>query len=138
MSGKKQTSKKTASPAVPTPPPALYDKLKTVLGPLAGHAGELGDANDLKLHTTLDKRFAKRLNKSSDRVLTLARSLTELVGKDRQDLKKRKRLQEEDDVVHEFTSNVQDTIDGLLEATVSARFTKHMQWDRSCSHLWVR
>jgi hypothetical protein len=31
----------------------------------------------------------------------------------------KQKLQDEDDVVHEFTPNVQDTVDGLLEATVS-------------------
>jgi hypothetical protein len=106
--------------------PNMYDRLRATLGPLAGQAGELGDADDLKLHRTLDRGFAKRLDKSSERILRLARSMVEAVDKNKtagsskaKASKVRQKLQEEDDVVHEFTPNVQDTIDGLLEATVS-------------------
>ena len=106
--------------------PSMYDKLRSTLGPLAGQAGELGDADDLKLHRTLDRGFAKRLDKSSERILRLARSMVEAVDKNKnagsskaKTPKVRQKLQDEDDVVHEFTPNVQDTVDGLLEATVS-------------------
>ena len=104
--------------------PSLYDKLRSSLGPLAGQAGELGDADDLKLHRTLDRSFAKRLDRQSDRVLKLARSLVEAVDRSQtaaagKSTRSRKKLQEEDDVLHEFTPNVQETVDGLLEATVS-------------------
>jgi len=107
--------------------PSMYDKLRATLGPLASQAGELGDADDLKLHRTLDRSFAKRLDKSSDRILRLARSMVEAVDKNKsagsshtKTPRVRQKLQEEDDVVHEFTPNVQDTVDGLLEATVSS------------------
>lgn len=113
--------------------PTLYDKFRASLVPLAGQAGELGDAEDLKLHRTLDRGFAKRLDKSSDRVLKLARSLVEAVDKSQtvaagKSTRSRRKLQDEDDVAHEFTPNVQDTVDGLLEATVSR--------ERTCRGVW--
>jgi hypothetical protein len=130
MSSSSSTSSPTASAGEGTDntarPSTLYDHLRSSLTPLAGQAGELGDAEDLKLHRTLDRSFAKRLDKSSERVLNLARNLIQVVDSSRNAAsgknttgRVKQKLQDEDDVVHEFTPNVQDTVDGLLEATVS-------------------
>jgi hypothetical protein len=145
MSSSSSTSSPTASTGEAlnntARPSTLYDHLRSSLTPLAGQAGELGDAEDLKLHRTLDRSFAKRLDKSSERVLNLARNLIQAVDSSRNAAsgkntagRVKQKLQEEDDVVHEFTPNVQDTVDGLLEATVSLNMILSLRSAVSLDH----
>lgn len=124
------TSPSSPIPLVNKPKPSLYDALKSALGPLAGQANDLPESHDLKLHRSLDRNFAKALDGTSERVMGLASGLLELVKKQRDEgavarsvqgrvgERKRKRLTDEDDVVHGFRANVQEAVDSLLEATV--------------------
>lgn len=113
----------------------LFPALQAALARPTQHVNDFPDGDDLKMHRTMDRKLAKRLDATTGRVLRLASRLVDLVAPEpsvrvpegRQgDVaapafatvglnNKRKRLQDEDDAVHEFEDQVVEVLDSLLE-----------------------
>ena len=112
----------------------LFPALQAALAQPTQHVNDFPDGDDLKMHRTMDRKLAKRLDVTTSRVLGLASRLVDLVAPEasarvpegRQGdvaapafatvgIKKRKRLQDEDDAVHEFEDQVVEVLDSLLE-----------------------
>jgi exosome complex exonuclease RRP6 len=96
------------------------------------HVNDFPEGDDLKMHRTMDRKLAKRLDATTARVLALASKLVDHVAPQAGTsvdgrhgeaapafasvgIKKRKRLQDEDDAVHEFESQIVEVLDSLLE-----------------------
>lgn len=104
--------------------PAAFDSFNTKLQTLALNATRnvLTLPGDIAFHRSIDSAFAKDIDVFSQRVLDLTNKLLNLV--DTADLAKSKgkgkaKLESQDDVVDSFHSLVVDSMDQLLERTVS-------------------
>ncbi|GHJ85735.1 hypothetical protein NliqN6_2137 [Naganishia liquefaciens] len=119
--------------------PAFFPALQAALAQPTQHVNDFPEGDDLKMHRTLDRKLGKRLDATTNRVLALASRLVDFVASDapaaaaaagglegRQrdgtapafatvGIRKRKRLAEEDDAVHEFQDQVVEVLDSLLE-----------------------
>ncbi|KAJ9125250.1 hypothetical protein QFC22_000205 [Naganishia vaughanmartiniae] len=114
----------------------FFPALQAALAQPTQHVNDFPEGDDLKLHRTMDRKLAKRLDATTSRVLGLASRLVDFVARDSQDsavasgtrnsessapafasvgIKKRKRLQEEDDAIHEFENQIVEVLDSLLE-----------------------
>lgn len=115
----------------------FFPALQAALAQPTQHVNDFPEGDDLKLHRTMDRKLGKRLDATTARVLGLASRLVDFVARDSQDsaatgggarngetstpafasvgIKKRKRLQDEDDAIHEFESQIVDVLDSLLE-----------------------
>ena len=84
---------------------------------------------DIAYHRSLDRKFGKRLDECSDRILAITSRLLEYAesGDDAEGTsnvgigkgKGKRRLESEEDIVDGFHSLIVDVIDQLLERTVS-------------------
>ena len=77
----------------------------------------VGLPSDVAFHRSMDHDFAQDLDTISERVLLVTNKLLNLVAT--VDEGKRRRLASQDDVVDNFHSLVADSMDQLLEKTVS-------------------
>lgn len=112
----------------------FFPALQAALAQPTQHVNDFPEGDDLKLHRTMDRKLAKRLDATTNRVLGLASRLVDCVAPDGEaglaegrngeasapafatvGLKKRKRLQDEDDAVHEFQDQIVEVLDSLLE-----------------------
>lgn len=115
----------------------FFPALQAALAQPTQHVNDFPDGDDLKLHRTMDRKLAKRLDATTARVLALASRLVDhvapqsgndaaIVSEGRHGetsapafasvgIKKRKRLQDEDDAVHEFQDQIVEVLDSLLE-----------------------
>lgn len=111
-------------------PAALHEVLKDTLAPLARFASELGDPADLNLQKTLDHKFAQRLTRTSERVLTLSKRIEQIAkgnaasvrgsqGGGAAELpnehKRGKERWDEDAIVDNFSMEVRPAVDRFLE-----------------------
>lgn len=105
---------------VPSPTMQFDEYLPQVtqdLDRVTTHAAALPGKSDLAFHRTLDRKLAKELDEASERILALTRDLLDLV--DRKKNSKRRRMDDEDDVVEGYKRGVVDSVDSLLEDAVS-------------------
>ncbi|WRT64045.1 uncharacterized protein IL334_000973 [Kwoniella shivajii] len=134
------TSASHSSATMPTTVPSPttdFDQylphLTSALDKLTTNAAALPDKSDLSFHKTLDRGFAKDLDDASERVLKLTERLLSLVdqsqhsSRDKGNSKvpssktsskvkgRRRKLEDEDDVVDGFRQSVVGVVDGLLE-----------------------
>lgn len=108
-------SSSTPSPATPsTDFPAYLTSVTSALDALTTHAASLPVGSDLRLHSTLDRGFARELRQASRKVLRMTQELLERVdpGKGRQ------KLEQEEDVVDGYRRGVVGAVEGLLEDAV--------------------
>lgn len=123
----------TASSSVSFDIATFFPALQAALAQPTQHVNDFPEGDDLKLHRTMDRKLAKRLDATTDRVLGLASRLVDIVAPEGGGLpearhgepaapafatvgiKKRKRLQDEDDAVHEFEDQIVEVLDSLLE-----------------------
>lgn len=106
--------------AVPSPTNQFDEYLPLVtqdLDRVTTHAAGLPGKSDLAFHRTLDRTLAKELDEASDRILRMTRDLLDLV--DRGKNPKRRKMEDEDDVVEGYKRGVVDSVDALLEDAVS-------------------
>ncbi|KAL7419844.1 exosome nuclease subunit [Cryptotrichosporon argae] len=107
--------------------PEFLAHMTTLLDSATSAAGALPDRSDLSFHRSLDRSFAKSLDKTSGRVLKLADQLLGLAFEAEQNEKEkngkqsakvkgkqRQRLEDEDDVLDRYRGAI-DVVDGLLE-----------------------
>ncbi|KAI6041415.1 hypothetical protein EDC04DRAFT_2669470 [Pisolithus marmoratus] len=73
---------------------------------------------DLAFHRSMDQSLAHDLDSLSTRVLELTNRIIQLSSKD--NVQNFGRLEDEDDVVDEFSRNIVDAMEGMLERTDSA------------------
>ncbi|GJJ15757.1 hypothetical protein Clacol_010035 [Clathrus columnatus] len=80
--------------------------------------------DDISFHRSLDRQFGKRLDSSSDRILSLTSRLLDFIdvgnvnrqtNRNTNDPKGKRRLDSEEDVIDNFHSIVVDVLDQLLE-----------------------
>lgn len=121
------TALPAAAPAPPavTPPSADFvafvTSMTAALEAGTSQAAQFPDKSDLMFHRTLDRKFAKGIDASGERVLKLADRLLQLTvesqpkSKNPGRAKPRRKLADEDDVVDSFQTAVVDQIDHLLE-----------------------
>ncbi|OCF33232.1 hypothetical protein I316_04973 [Kwoniella heveanensis BCC8398] len=117
---------------VPSPTKAFASyvpHLTSALDSLTTHAAALPDKSDLSFHRTLDRQFAKDLDSASDRLLKLTERLLSLVDHSQRSAAekgkskakagpikgRRRKLEDEDDIVDGFRQGVVGVVDGLLE-----------------------
>lgn len=118
----KSGSPKAVPPLVPAPDSdfaAFVDSMTAALEAGTSHAAQFPDKSDLMFHRTLDRKFARGIDSSGQRVLKLADQLLQLTvdsqPKTKNRLKPRRKLADEDDVVDSFHSTVVEHVDSLLE-----------------------
>ncbi|CAK9781419.1 hypothetical protein CC85DRAFT_325791 [Cutaneotrichosporon oleaginosum] len=123
MASKKDVPAESTRPArhVPSEFATFVDTMTKALEASTSHAAEFPDKSDMMFHRTLDRKFAKGIDASGDRVLKLADSLLQLTVDSQPKankatrVKARRKLADEDDVVDSFQSTVVDHVDSLLE-----------------------
>lgn len=111
------------APATPAPTDfaAFVESMTAALEAGTSHAAQFPDKSDLMFHRTLDRKFARGIDASGERVLMLADRLLQLTvesqpkSKNQGRIKPRRKLADEDDVVDSFQSAVVDQVDSLLE-----------------------
>lgn len=109
--------------APPSPTSEFADYLPRVtkdLDDVTTHAAGLPGKSDLSFHRTLDRKLAKELDEASDRILKLTGDLLELLDTGKNG-KKRRWLEDEEDVKHGYKRGVVEVVDALLEDAVSTR-----------------
>ena len=107
--------------APPSPTSEFGDYLPRVtkdLDDVTTHAAALPGKSDLSFHRTLDRKLAKELDEASDRILKLTGDLLELLDTGKSG-KKRRWLEDEEDVKHSYKRGVVEVVDALLEDAVS-------------------
>lgn len=90
-------------------------------------SAQFPDKSDLGFHRTLDRKFAKGLDATGQRVLDLTDKLLQLAVEGSQEktkaaggkVKPRRKVTDEDDVVDSFQATVIEPVDALLEDAVS-------------------
>ncbi|WWD18046.1 hypothetical protein CI109_102493 [Kwoniella shandongensis] len=137
MSTNNVASSSSSSPGVPSPTTSFASylpHLTTALDTLTTHAAALPNKSDISFHRTLDRGFAKDLDKASERVLQMTERLLSLVEISQKGNKakgkgkavsantqvRRRKMEDEDDVVDGFRGGVVGVVDGLLEDADSA------------------
>ena len=106
--------------AVPKPTEAFADYIETVTAALdrvTSLSAKLPSGSDLAFHRTMEPSLARGLDDASGQVLQMAERLLSLVAAS-QTAKvkgKRRKLEEEEDVVAGFRRAVGGVVDGLLE-----------------------
>lgn len=115
---------------------AYFPLLQSTLQKATRLANALPAADDIAFHKSFDRSLAKELEVTSQRLLSIAGSLVDLVSDDSSkeglaksrfstttsarekavaECRKRRKLVDEDDAIHEFDSQVQESLDALLE-----------------------
>ncbi|WVN85849.1 uncharacterized protein L203_101001 [Cryptococcus depauperatus CBS 7841] len=121
--------KQGSLPSVPSPVeafPEYLTHLTSTLDQLTTYAAALPAKTDLNFARSIDRKFAKSLDSTSERVLSITERLLALVeegqktarGKDRGKGKPeigRRKLEDQDDVVDGYRGAVLSVVDGLLE-----------------------
>lgn len=97
----------------------LVDNLTRALEAATTAADLFPDKSDLSFHRTLDRKFAKELDLTSKRLLSLTDRLAEMAmdahpSKGKRAVPRRK-LEDEDTVVESFRSGVVSVVDRVLE-----------------------
>lgn len=122
----------TAPPPAKAPNPSIdfagfVDNMTKALEASTSTAAEFPDKSDLGFHRTLDRKFAKGLDATGQRVLDLTDKLLQLAVEGSQEkakaaggkVKPRRKVTDEDDVVDSFQATVIEPVDALLEDAVS-------------------
>lgn len=114
---------------------AYFPLLQSTLQKATRLANALPAADDIAFHKSFDRTLARELESTSQRLLSLAGRLVDLVSDDRKEglaksrfstttsarekavaeARKRRKLVDEDDAINEFDSQVQESLDALLE-----------------------
>lgn len=123
MTSKKETPANVSAPqtSVASEFTTFVETMTAALEAGTSHAAQFPDKSDMMFHRTLDRKFAKGIDASGERVLKLADSLLQLTVDSQPKANKatrfkpRRPLADEDDVVDSFQSTVVDHIDSLLE-----------------------
>ncbi|GMK55550.1 hypothetical protein CspeluHIS016_0206060 [Cutaneotrichosporon spelunceum] len=121
MAPKKVTPANAPQAHVPSEFAAFVETMTKALEAGTSHAAEFPDKSDMMFHRTLDRKFAKGIDASGERVLKLADSLLQLTvdsqpkAKSAPSVKPRRKLVDQDDVIDSFQSTVVDHVDSLLE-----------------------
>ncbi|BEI85109.1 hypothetical protein CcaverHIS002_0505100 [Cutaneotrichosporon cavernicola] len=121
MAPKEETQANASGTYIPSEFAAFVETMTKALEAGTSHAAQFPDKSDLMFHRTLDRKFAKGLDASGERVLKLADSILQLTvdGQPKSNnatrIKPRRKLADEDDVVDSFQSTVVDHVDALLE-----------------------
>jgi exosome complex exonuclease RRP6 len=117
-------------PKIPSPSTS-FDTYQAMLQSAAVSATKcsMGLPKDISYHRSLDRKFGKRLDACSDRILAMTSRLLEYAetGNSAEAIssmamgkgKGKRRLESEEDIVDGFHSLVVDVMDQLLERTVS-------------------
>lgn len=106
-------------------PSAQLQSITAALDRLTTHAASLPPKSDMSFHRTLDRKFAKSLDGTSEKLLSLTERLLTLVEGDLSKArpgvkgKGRSKLADEQDAIEGFRRSVGNVIDGLLEDAVS-------------------
>lgn len=125
-------SKATSGEAsVPSPTQSFSEYLPfltAALDRLTTNAASLPDKTDLNFHRSLDRRFNKDVEKTSERLLGMTERILDLIersqkearqgrdkGKTAKVMIRRRKLEDQDDIIDGYRGAVQGVIDGLLE-----------------------
>lgn len=128
-------SKATSGEAsVPSPTQSFSEYLPfltAALDRLTTNAASLPDKTDLNFHRSLDRRFNKDVEKTSERLLGMTERILDLIersqkearqgrdkGKTAKVMIRRRKLEDQDDIIDGYRGAVQGVIDGLLEDAV--------------------
>jgi exosome complex exonuclease RRP6 len=112
---------------LPSDLPAYISHLTTVLDQLTTSSSDLPPRSDLAFHRSLDRSFAKNIDRASSSALQLTEQLLDLVdgktvnGPTRKGKGRRKLVQEED-VTEGYRRGVVSVVDQLLEDAVSVLY----------------
>lgn len=128
-------SKPTSGEAsVPSPTQSFSEYLPfltAALDRLTTNAASLPDKTDLNFHRSLDRRFNKDVEKTSERLLGMTERILDLIersqkearqgrdkGKTAKVIIRRRKLEDQDDIIDGYRGAIQGVIDGLLEDAV--------------------
>lgn len=120
--------------SVPSPTQSFSEYLPfltAALDRLTTNAASLPDKTDLDFHRSLDRRFSKDLEKTSERLLGMTERILDLVEKSQKEARqgrdkgktakveiRRRKLEDQDDIIDGYRGAVQGIVDGLLEDAV--------------------
>lgn len=124
-----------ASPSVAANPSTDFaefvDNMTRALEDSTSVAAQFPEKSDLSFHRTLDRKFAKGLDTSSQRVLDLTDKLLQLAVEGAHEkakaaggkTKPRRAVTDEDDAIDSFHATVIEPVDALLEDAVSMQLS---------------
>lgn len=120
--------------SIPSPTQSFSEYLPfltAALDRLTTNAASLPNKTDLDFHRSLDRRLSKDLEKTSERLLGMTERILDLVERSQKEARqgrdkgktakveiRRRKLEDQDDIIDGYRSAVQGIVDGLLEDAV--------------------